>query len=212
MSNRSRKKRDPQKTSTSGKNDAMSDLDQFRLLMEQRDEATNRLVQVQTESAKNLAEVAGALSQVHGTQQDAHDVLGAVEKLVVDHDNTLTRHIEAVKQRNKEIDKEQIRFEDLLNSGCTGCQTLQKETTDAIIKGLGEMTTAYNKGLGEVKEAFNANTEAIHEQTKATTKLTEKQVGLGKTLAAIISIAAASVTLFAAVLMILKFLSTGQAE
>jgi len=96
----------------SGEQDT-SEFERFAVLLEQRDqlqaEAQQRLIQVQTNSAQNLAEVANSLSKVYGTQQDAHDVLGAVEKAIMDHDNTLIRHIDAVKQRNRELDKDQDR-------------------------------------------------------------------------------------------------------
>lgn len=198
MKNRSRNSRDQKAKSASRKKAEMSELEQLRLLMEQREEATNRLVQAQTESAKNLAEVAGALGQVNGAQQDAHDVLGAVEKLVVDHDNTLIRHIEVVKQRNKERDKDQERFEGLLKTGCTSCQTVQKESTDCVLEEI--------KNFNEV---IKQQTDSMNRLTDAMNRLIEKQVGTGKILTTAISISASVAAIFGAILMILKFISIG---
>lgn len=103
--------------SSLGKSD-MAEWEKFIPFLEQRDrvqnEAQQRLIQAQTEGAKNLAEVATTLSKIHGGQQDAHDNLSLLERCVNDHDNVLQRHIDAVKQHNKERDKEQERIESSL--------------------------------------------------------------------------------------------------
>ena len=171
----------------------MADTEQLILLLEQRDkaqaEAQQRLVQAQIEGAKNLAGVASALSQVHGSQQDAHDVLGALERLVVNHDTTLRVHIESTTQHDSEIAKEQDRLEKLVTTGCAGCQNLQKEISDN-----------FSTSLSKVEQAITRQTDTVQ-------KLIDKQIGLGKIVTSIISIGAATATFLGVILTLLKIIT-----
>jgi len=205
MTSRSRKRDQKQSAGNNLGNSDMSDMEKFALLLEQRDkiqaearkaneaaqqEAQKRLIQVQTDSTQNLADVANSLAKVHGAQQDAHDVLGAVEKAIVEHDNALRRHIDAMKQRNKEQDRERDRLETTVVAGCTGCQDTQKTSSLAIIEVMGKVESA------------------IKDQTAATNKLVEKQVSLGKILGSIITVSGALAVLIGAILAMIKLFSS----
>jgi hypothetical protein len=188
--NRKRGAQDNQKKST-GMSD--SNVEQVLRLIDERDKAQavaqDRLIQAQTDGARNMAEVASSLSKVVGAQQDTHTLLAALERSFVDHDLQLQTLIKNEETRVENATIASKNLGTLLTDGCQSCKSLQRDTTHSL------------------ETVLTANTAQLTAMNANIQKLIEKQAGLGKTLQATAGVGAALAAIIGLIITLILTLS-----